>query len=102
MEKVYDNACIYVLEGGPHLYVGCTRRPHALKQRLAEHRYNYACFKSNTGRPLNCSVPCFEYDDVSIRPIESHSNITSKNLQARETFFINKLKCINIQQKRRV
>jgi hypothetical protein len=93
--EIYENACVYVIEGGPHIYVGATKRPDNLKQRLGEHRYSHACEKTLKKRTPTTSSKCFEYDDVTIRPIENLSNCSKENLHKREKYYIRRLNCVN-------
>ena len=88
-----SNCKIYKLsattdDGNELIYVGSTRQ--AINQRIAEHRYNNKKKRDNTTASL--VINCNNY---KLEIIESHLNISKKELLNRERFYICLWKTVN-------
>lgn len=90
--KIYALIC---LETGD-TYIGSTTL--SLKERLRSHQWHNTSFRK-TGKHWKASLPIIERGCYEMVEIEQYPCSSEKELQERETYYINNIPCQNISKR---
>jgi hypothetical protein len=89
----YQSGKIYELNGSGLRYVGSTIKD--LKERFGDHRTHYKRWKEDRTKYIS-SFQLFELGYVEIRLLEEYPCDNKKELHARERYWIEQGKCVNM------
>ena len=92
-DKIYDYACIYKLESadGSKVYYGSTKN---FKKRMYEHKSDYKRYLNGTFSYMT-SFEIIKNPGYNSSIIEEFTKIAKPNLEAKESEYIQKNKCVN-------